>query len=107
MKFFLDTRNSETTGTAILSLGDEPGGNIIATLPYVSDVDKIRAKMFRLLPQAFDEIEGFRSLWFYHGSCTVECPHCKSVGITTKIEVPGASDAQVGRLERLRFKFLE
>lgn len=106
MKFFLDTRNSEQTGTAILSLGDEPGGQVVATLPYSSDLDRIRARMFRLLPQAFDEIEGFRNLWWYEGPCEVECPKCKSQGITTKIQVPGASDAQVGRLERLRMKIL-
>lgn len=107
MKFYLDTRNSEHTGLATLCLGDEPGGNVVATLPYKTDLDQIRARMFRLLPQAFEEIEGFRNLWFYHGSCEVECPKCKASGIKTKIEVPGASDAQVGRLERLRFKFME
>lgn len=107
MKFYLDSRNSELTGTAVLSLGDEPGGDIVATLPYKTDLDRIRARMFRLLPQAFEEIEGFRNLWFYQGPCEVECPKCKSQGVTTKIEIPGASDAQVGRLERLRFKFME
>ena len=102
MKFYLDTRNSEQTGTAVLSLGAEPGGQVVATLPYVTDIDRNRAKMFRLLPECYEEIEGFRNLWYYQGPCEFECPHCKQ-----KSEIPGASDAQVGRLERLRFKLFE
>lgn len=100
-KLFLDTRNSEQTGEAILSLGAEPGGDIIAKLPYKTPLDTIRARMFLLLPECFDQIEGFRQLWFYEGPMTFECPICK-----TKSKIMGASDAQVGRLERLRMKLL-
>lgn len=107
MRLFLDASKSDETKTATLCLGNEPGGEVIATLPYDTDIQRNRARMFALLPQAFEEIEGFRNLWFYQGPCEVECPRCKSQGIKTKIEVPGASDAQVGRLERLRFKFME
>lgn len=102
MKFFLDTRNSEMTGTAILSLGDEPGGEIVATIPYKTNVDRIRARMFALLPQAIEELDGIRNLWWYLGPCEYECPKCK-----TKSQIPGASDAQIGRLERLRMKLFE
>lgn len=102
MKFYLDTRNSEATGLAYLSLGDEPGGEIVATLPYKEQKDWVRARFFANLPQAIDELSGIRDLWWYMGNMKFECPVCK-----TKTEIPGASDAQIGRLERLRFRLME
>jgi hypothetical protein len=99
MKFFLDTRNSQETGTATLCLGNEPGGEIVATLPYKTEVDTVRARMFSLLPQAFDQIAEFEQLWFYHGGLIFECPTCK-----TKSLIPGADDGQVGRITRLKLK---
>lgn len=102
MRFFLNTENSEETGTALLSLGEEAGGEVVATLPYKTPVDTIRANMFALLPQAFEELEGIRQLWWYIGPMKLECPGCQK-----KVEVPCASDAQIGRLERLRMKMLD
>lgn len=99
MKFFLDTRNSEVTGEAILTLGNEPGGQIVAKLPYKTELDTVRARMFKLLPEAYDQIAEFEQLWFFHGPMEFECPTCK-----TKTSIPGADDAQVGRITRLKLK---
>ena len=99
MRFFLDTRNSAQTGEAILSLGNEPGGEIVARLPYKTELDTVRARMFSLLPQAYDQIAEFEQLWFYHGGLEFKCPHCQQ-----KSQIPGADDAQVGRITRLKLK---
>lgn len=99
MRFFLDISKSEQTGEAILSLGNEPGGQVVATLPYKTQQDMERAALFALLPQAFEQIEEFRGMWFYHGDAEFECGMCHA-----KNKIPGADDSQVGRLERLRMK---
>lgn len=99
LKLFLDIKDSDKTGEAILSLGNEAGGDIVATLPYKTELDIIRARFFYLLPEYMEAVEGFRQLWFYEGPLTFECPVCK-----TKSKIEGASDAQVGKLERLLMK---
>jgi hypothetical protein len=99
LQFFLDSRNSEQTGEALLCLGNEPGGEVVARLPYKTELDRIRARLFYLLPQAYDQISEFEQLWFYHGGLEFECPTCK-----TKSKIPGADDAQVGRITRLKLK---
>lgn len=97
MKFFLDTRESESTGEAILSLGDQAGGDVVAKLPYKTPRDRIRANMFKMVPEMMTELEGARSLWWYFGDLVHKCPDCGRVDT-----VAGASDAQIGRLERIR-----
>lgn len=102
MSFYLDASESETTGTATLCLGNEPGGQLVATLPYKTDRDKERARMFAQAPDLYAEIEGIRGLWWYIGPLHHQCPQCKA-----KITIPCASDAQIGRLERLRMMRME
>lgn len=99
LKLFLDTRNSEQTGEALLCLGNEPGGDVVARLPYKTEVDIVRARMFLFLPEAYSQIAEFEQLWFYHGGLEFKCPHCQQ-----KSQIPGADDAQVGRITRLKLK---
>lgn len=97
MKFYLDARESEKTGQAIICLGNEPGGRLVAVVPFKTDDDVQISKMITQAPDLCAEVEGIRSLWWYFGPLHHECPQCH-----LKITIPCASDAQIGRLERLR-----
>lgn len=102
MKFFLDTRESETTGEAIISLGDEPGGDIVARVPYKTPRDTIRANMLKMMPEMMTELEDARSLWWYFGDLIHKCPSCER-----EDRIAGASDEQIGRLERIRAAIMD
>lgn len=101
MKFYLDTTDSAQTKQAKITLGDEPGGDLIATIPYETHVHKVRAQMLAATAELWEEFEGVRNLWWYQGKMKHECPHCHCQSF-----IGGASDAQIGRMERIRAKML-
>lgn len=97
MEFYLDTSKAAETGTAILSLGNEPGGDVVATLPYETELQQKRANMLRYVPLLFEEFEGVRNLWWYQGHA--KCGNCGA-------RIEGASKIQIDRLEQLRQKMM-
>ena len=74
--------------TATLSLGNEPGGDVVATMPFETRLQKIRAYMLAAAPEAIEELNNLKNLsWFGDHYC----PSCQS-------KVPGAPPAAVQRI---------
>lgn len=84
--------NSSPDGkTATLTLGNEPGGDLVATVPFETRLQKIRAYMLACGPEALEEIRNLQNLSYFG---THQCPTCQS-------PVPGAPPAAVRRIAAL------
>lgn len=82
---------SEDGKTATLTLGNEPGGELVATVPFETRLQKIRAYMLAVAPEAVDELNNLKNLSYFGDHY---CPTCQS-------KVPGAPPAHVQRIAAL------